>query len=84
MALLSLACIPLVSMASTAVDRMALYLIPFQLVAWSRLPALLAWKYERVVFAIALFYATVLYVWITLGNFSSSWIPYNNLLIPSF
>ena len=84
MALLALACIPLVSMASTAVDRMALYLIPFQLVAWARLPALLAWNYERVVLAIALFYATVLFVWITLGNFSSSWIPYNNLLIPSF
>jgi hypothetical protein len=84
MALLALACIPLVLFASTAVDRMALYLIPLQLVAWSRFPAFIGWNYERSFFAITLFYATVLLVWISFGNFSSSWIPYDNLLFPSF
>ena len=83
MALLSLACIPLVSMASTAVDRIALYLIPLQLVAWSRLPSLIGWNYKKCFFIIAFFYATVLFVWMSYGNFSSLWIPYDNLLIPS-
>ncbi|MCK5640815.1 MAG: EpsG family protein, partial [Gammaproteobacteria bacterium] len=37
-ALASLACIPMLGVTSTAVDRMALYLAPLQLYVWSHLP----------------------------------------------
>lgn len=84
-ALLALLCLPLVSMASTAVDRMALYLIPLQLVVWARFPALVQGRIQRTsAFLIVIFYyAVVEYVWLVYGTFSSYWIPYDNLLIPS-
>ena len=38
MTLVAVAFVPLISIESTAVDRMGLYLIPMQIVAWSCLP----------------------------------------------
>ena len=84
MSILAVACIPLVSLASTVVDRMALYLIPLQLVAWSRLPVLIGWRIRHTFLAVISYYASVEFIWLVYGNFSSSWIPYDNLLFPSF
>lgn len=83
-ALLAIACVPLVFYASTAVDRMALYLIPLQLVVWSRYPALIKGRNNRKLTAqiIIIFYAMVLFVWVFYGTFSCHWIPYDNLLFP--
>lgn len=86
-ALLAIICVPLVSVASTAVDRMALYLIPLQLVVWSRFPVLVQGRIQRTsaFLMIIFFYATVQFVWFVFGNFASpGWVPYDNLLFPSF
>lgn len=81
-AALCLVCLPLVGLASTAVDRIALYLIPIQLFVFSRLPRLAETVQTRtpLVLAIVAYYAAVLYVWLTFGDFSEYWVPYENVI----
>lgn len=65
--------------ASTAVDRMALYLIPLQLVVFSHLPLAFGKKGKRdgkVAAAILGGYALVLFVWLNFANNSYAWVPY--------
>ena len=85
-ALLAIVCVPLVAIASTAVDRMALYLIPLQLVVWSRFPVLVKGRIPRIVafLMVILFYAAVQFVWLVYGTHAPYWVPYDNLLFPSF
>ena len=80
-----LAAIGLATIASsTAVDRIALYLIPLQLFVGSRLPAtcLLGispgiWNQLLVSLSLA-----VLLVWLLFAGHSYAWLPYRNLLLP--
>lgn len=74
--------IPLVGFASTAVDRVALYLIPLQLVVFSRLPMLFSESGGRatVVKAIVGYYALVLFVWLNYASHAKYWLPYQNLI----
>jgi hypothetical protein len=65
--------------ASTALDRMALYCIPLQLLAFSYLPDFLGRPGRRnifVVLAILGYYAAVLFVWLSFGNNARLWLPY--------
>lgn len=80
--LASLASIGLVGFASTAVDRIALYFLPLQIVVFSRLPLLAKRKIppKITIYLILLFYFLVLFVWLNFGNFSKWWIPYRNIL----
>jgi len=67
------------SPSSTAVDRVALYLIPLQLFVWSSLPNVLAKQKALRLFwvnALVIYSAAVLFIWFSVGDFSSSWIPY--------
>jgi len=82
MALMTLGAMVLVPFASTAVDRMALYLAPLQLVVWSRLPLLFATVRARtfMIATILGLYATVMFVWLTYGTNARYWIPYHNVL----
>ncbi|MHC3994921.1 EpsG family protein [Thiomicrolovo sp. ZZH C-3] len=84
-ALASIAAMGLVGMASTAVDRMALYFLPIQIVVFSRLPFLMRHRFpqQTMTSLVLLFYFAVLTVWLTLGNFSMWWIPYRNLITMS-
>ena len=84
--LISIACVPLVFIASTAVDRMALYLITLQIVVWARFPILVNGHIERnsAIFIVALYYAVVQFVWLFYGTHTHCWVPYDNLLLPSF
>jgi hypothetical protein len=86
MALAAIACLPLVLISSTAVDRMALYLIPMQIVAWSRLPLFIKGRIKKnlAMYGVIIYSATVQFIWLVYGNFSSSWIPYDNLMLPDF
>lgn len=81
-ALLSIACLGLVGFASTAVDRVALYLAPLQIVVYSRLPILIQDTMLRTVAVIAIIsgYAAVLWVWLNHANHAFRWLPYDNLL----
>ena len=78
-ALLALLCLPLVSLASTAVDRVALYLIPLQLFVFARLP-LLAGDDVRMrtglVLAVSGYYAAAQFVWLNFATHAQYWLPY--------
>jgi hypothetical protein len=70
--------------SSTAVDRLALYLIPLQLFVGSRLPDTRLfgippniWTQLLVAFSLA-----VLLVWLLFAGHSRLWLPYRNLLLP--
>jgi hypothetical protein len=68
-----------ISPSSTAVDRVALYLIPLQLFVWSRLPDALGrpgkpntlW-----VSAVIGYSMTVHFVWLVFSDYSWTWLPY--------
>jgi uncharacterized membrane protein YeaQ/YmgE (transglycosylase-associated protein family) len=65
--------------SSTAVDRLALYLIPLQVYVFSRLPDLLARnsKDKRLwVSAVIVYYALVQLVWLSFAANVYAWIPY--------
>lgn len=78
MAVLSMVCIPLVLLSSTATDRMALYLIPIQLFVFARLHLISAdlfWR-SMIVLGIVAFYALVQFVWLNYAVNASAWLPY--------
>ena len=78
LAFLALACVPLVFFASTAVDRMALYLIPLQMYVFSRLHRVASSAQGRTVLVLAIigFYAAVLWVWLNYATHALYWLPY--------
>lgn len=77
LALFCLALLPLVSLASTAVDRVALYFMPIQLWVWSRFPDLFvpSQRFQAAV-AVLLAYAAVQAVWLFFASHSKFWLPY--------
>lgn len=69
--------------ASTAVDRVALYMLPLQLVVFSHLPEVIGRRGERnevIVVGILLYYAAVQFVWLNFAAHSQAWLPYRSLL----
>jgi EpsG family len=68
----------LVSASSTAVDRLALYLIPLQLYVFSRLPDLLSGATKRRfwVLAAVAYYSLVLFVWLNFATNALYWLPF--------
>jgi len=81
-ALLSLLCIPLVLIVSTAVDRTALYLLPIQLYVWSSVPLLIRNPMFRnaALLSIVGLHVAVLWVWLNYADNVSAWIPYRSIL----
>lgn len=77
-ALFALLCLPLVGLASTAVDRVALYLIPLQLFVFSRVPRLASTVQVRtpLVVGVVGYYAAVLFVWLNFATHAFAWLPY--------
>ena len=85
MAVVSVITFFLVDTASTAIDRIALYLAPIQLAVYSRLAYLPLFRSRQfnpnmVKVFILLEYAAVLFVWLNYAANSRYWIPYKNLL----
>lgn len=69
----------LVSPSSTAIDRMALYFIPLQLVVYSRLPAALCGRsgnYSLYVLGLIFYSAAILFVWLNYSEYADNWIPF--------
>jgi hypothetical protein len=67
------------SPSSTAVDRVALYLIPLQLFVWSHFPEVFGRPGQRNtvgVLLVLMLYATVLFTWLNFAHHRSGWIPY--------
>jgi hypothetical protein len=66
--------------SSTAVDRMALYLMPLQIVILSR--AYLLFKNPKNGVLVVIVYAlAILFVWLNFAQFSDKWVPYRSNLI---
>jgi hypothetical protein len=70
--------------SSTAVDRLALYLIPLQLFVGSRLPDTRLFGFSPTTWTslIVAFSLAVLLVWLLFAAHSRLWLPYRNLLLP--
>jgi len=67
---------------STAVDRIALYVIPLQLVVGSRLPGsrLFGIHQSQLLLAVLAFSVAVEFVWLNFATHASGWLPYANVL----
>jgi len=68
----------LVSTYSTAIDRMALYLLPIQMIFYARVPMFIENSIIRTlyIFGIIFLYALILYVWLIHSSHSVDWLPY--------
>jgi hypothetical protein len=70
----------LISPSSTAVDRIALYMLPLQLVVFAHLPDVLSEESETDVSVPLLgvlgFYGLVQFVWLNFAIHSTGWLPY--------
>lgn len=74
----------LVTDSSAAIDRLALYLLPLQLVVFSYLPDVFTNDKELkklIILFVAIYYGLVLFVWLNFGVHSQEWLPYKNILI---
>ena len=81
LALIALAFVGLlyVSPSSTAVDRMALYIIPIQLLVLGRLPFALArtrTDYSLVAAGVVVYSVAVMFVWLNFAANAGDWVPY--------
>ena len=77
-AVIALGCIPLLLFASTAVDRVALYLLPLQMLVFARVPRLASATHVRtgLVLGIVGYYIAVQYVWLNFATHAGYWLPY--------
>jgi hypothetical protein len=69
----------LVQQASTATDRLALYLTPLQLYVWSSLPKIFSGA--LVTPSVVAYHATVLFVWLNFASHAHVWLPYQTFLV---
>lgn len=78
MAIIALATVLLLPISATAVDRMALYFIPLQLVAFARLPSAFPDTKQRtlIVLGTVFYYGSVQFVWLNFAANASFWLPY--------
>jgi hypothetical protein len=65
----------LLSPSSTAVDRVALYLLPIQFVVLARIPGTLVSR-SFGTFLVATYSAAVLFTWLNFAAHAQSWLPY--------
>ena len=73
-----------VTSASTAIDRLALYFLPIQMIIFSYMPEIFYKKGELnhlIVLAIIGYYSVVLFVWLNFATFSIYWKPYSNYFL---
>lgn len=81
-ALISIISIVLVNISSTAVDRVALYMIMIQLIVFARLPLLLSnyIKQSTTTILVVLYYLLIQFVWLNFASHAHNWLPYENIL----
>jgi hypothetical protein len=70
------------SFATTAIDRIALYLNPIQILIINKFLITNFSANNRKIISTAFFiiYFVFMYTWFNFSNYSSDWIPYNNIL----
>lgn len=78
----ALACVPLLGFSLTAVDRLALYLLPLQVYIAGSLAAVPVGRFLKTgaALSVVLSYGAVLFVWLTFAHHAGHWIPYESIL----
>jgi len=69
---------------SIAVDRVALYMLPIQLVIFSNVPDMLNDRKitsQFLVFAVVFYYFSVLFVWLNFADNAGDWVPYATYIL---
>ncbi len=82
MAILNVACFPLLALGDTAVDRIALYLIPLQISIWPRLvysARSATVKFSLLFFVLSL-YALLMVGWLQFANNRDAFVPYKSFI----
>jgi hypothetical protein len=70
-----------VSVSSTGVDRLALYLSPIQMMVYGSLPYLYGRQQTQAVsLGIIAYHLTIMFWWLNYANTSEGFVPYNNLI----
>lgn len=70
--------------ASTAVDRVGLYMLPLQLVVFSRLPEVFGGEHRHRkiwVGVVVVYYGVVLFTWLNFATHAQFWLPYRFYLL---
>jgi hypothetical protein len=78
-ALISLIFVPMSLVASTAVDRLGLYLLPFQLITFARMPTFQSSGNNLMMFKLLIIsgYIFYFYIWLHHGAYAQElWTPY--------
>lgn len=72
-----------IGLLPTAIDRLALYLLPIQLFVGSRLGGahILGLKGQSWTFLLVIFSFLFLFIWLNFALNSQLWLPYNNILL---
>lgn len=80
---MALACIPMLWVSPTGIDRLSLYLIPIQLLVSGRITTLAQSTRMRtlLVLSVCLYFGVVQFVWLVFARNAEDWIPYQNLMI---
>jgi len=81
--LITLIFLPLAIYFSALIDRLAVYIIPIQILIFSRLPLFFNILELRYLLSslILLGYFANLYIWLNFGHYSTYWLPYSNYLM---
>ena len=69
---------------STALDRMALYFLPIQLVVFSYLPEIFRTHSsinQILVLSSTIYFLLIQFVWLFFASFSKFWLPYQSILL---
>lgn len=79
---LSLISLLFIGVEFTAIDRIAIYFAPWQIVAYSRLPFLVRNpSYSRLIqILVVVFFFIVLFLWMQYAKNANSWLPYRNII----
>ena len=73
----------IIAPVSSAIDRIALYMIPLQMVVFSYLPDIFGRKnalHRWMMILIISYYSLVMFVWLNFATHAHYWVPYQNLL----
>jgi EpsG family len=83
-AVLAVCVMPLLAVATTAADRIGLYLMPLQLVVFARLPVLQATEQAKTIWATGtvFVYGLAFAIWLHRGDHAAIlWLPYESILL---
>jgi len=82
LAVLSISSVFGVSVSSTGIDRLALYLSPIQMIIYGNLPFLFGHQYKQILsLVIIALHLVIMFWWLNYANTAFAFLPYNNLII---